>query len=273
VPKHRTENTHDRRPARPQPQNSARHRSRPRHRKQQRALPLLAAVALLAGGGVVATELRDTPTGGAAPERAVDEVLTAAELDAVRREHLSRGGGRRVLEVEQHNMRIAARVEARAQRLQAKRERERKQRAAERQRRQALAEAQAWRPPLTGYDITATFGQASALWSTVHTGVDLAAPSGMPVTSIAAGTVTFAGYDGAYGNKVVVQHDDGTETWYAHLSSISVSVGEVVSHHTVVGPVGSTGNVTGPHLHLEVRPVGGEPVDPLSALAARNVHL
>ncbi|WP_148575386.1 M23 family metallopeptidase [Nocardioides caldifontis] len=200
-------------------------------------------------------------------------VLTAAELDAARQEQLSRGGGRRVLEVEQRDARMVARLEARAERLQARRERERKRRAAERERRQALAEARAWRPPLTGYDITATFGQSSSLWSTVHTGVDLAAPSGMPVTSTAPGTVTFAGYDGAYGYKVVVEHENGTATWYAHLASLSVNVGEVVSHHTVVGPVGSTGNVTGPHLHLEVRPTGGEPVDPVAALAGQGVHL
>ena len=223
----------------------------------------------------MATDVHDAGTADAAQadNARSSEPLTVEELDAARLEQLSRGGGRRVLEVEQRNMRIAARVEAHAERLQARRERERERRATKRERRQELIEARAWRPPLTGYDITATFGQSSALWSTVHTGVDLAAPSGMPVTSIAPGTVTFAGYDGAYGYKVVVQHDDGTETWYAHLSSISVSIGQAVSHHTVVGPVGSTGNVTGPHLHLEVRPVGGDPIDPLSALAARNVNL
>jgi murein DD-endopeptidase MepM/ murein hydrolase activator NlpD len=230
------------------------------------ALLILGVLAVGIGGGTA-------PEGGSdvdASTESTPDVATMRDLVEERQLQLSRGSGWRALDAQRRQERAAEREQ---------RQRERARRLAEQARREAARQAQearearAWRPPLSGYRITATFGQSSSLWSTVHTGVDLAAPAGIPVTSTAAGTVTFAGYDGAYGYKVVVQHDDGTETWYAHLSSISVSVGQTVSHHTVVGPVGSSGNVTGPHLHLEVRPVGGEPVDPLTALAARNVHL
>ncbi|WP_460811571.1 M23 family metallopeptidase [Nocardioides salsibiostraticola] len=130
----------------------------------------------------------------------------------------------------------------------------------------AAAMANLWTLPVASYQITARFGQTSYLWSTVHTGVDLAAPTGTPVVSAAAGVVTSSGYDGSYGNKVVVQHSDGTETWYAHLDSISAGVGEQLASGQALGTVGSTGNVTGPHLHLEVRPGGSSPVDPLIEL-------
>ena len=76
-----------------------------------------------------------------------------------------------------------------------------------------------------------------------------------------------AAYDGSYGNKTVVRLPDGTELWYCHQSSQSVSVGEHVAAGEVIGALGSTGNTTGPHLHLEVRPGGGDPVDPEVALA------
>lgn len=135
----------------------------------------------------------------------------------------------------------------------------------------AAAEAEAvaasqWTLPVASYQITARFGQTSYLWSTVHTGVDLAAPTGTPVVSAAAGVVTSSGYDGSYGNKVVVRHSDGTETWYAHLDSISASAGQQLTSGQPLGTVGATGNVTGPHLHLEVRPGGSNPVDPLIEL-------
>ena len=132
---------------------------------------------------------------------------------------------------------------------------------------------QQWVRPLTSYRVTATFGQSSYLWSTVHTGIDLAAPTGTSVGAVGAGVVISASYDGSYGNKVVVRHDDGTETWYAHMNTIESQVGQAVEAGTLIGTVGSTGNVTGPHLHLEVRPGGGEPVDPGAAFMTRGLPL
>lgn len=130
-----------------------------------------------------------------------------------------------------------------------------------------------WVLPLSSYRISAGFGQSSYLWSTVHTGIDLSAPMGTPIRSVANGVVTETGYDGSYGNKTVVTLEDGTELWYCHQSSILAGVGDVVRGGEIIGTVGSTGNSTGPHLHLEVRPGGGDPVDPLGALLEHGVGL
>jgi murein DD-endopeptidase MepM/ murein hydrolase activator NlpD len=99
-----------------------------------------------------------------------------------------------------------------------------------------------------------------------HPGIDLPAARGTPVGAAAAGRVVFAGFNaGGYGKLVEVAHDSGALTMYAHLSAISVRVGQVVATGSLVGRVGSTGESTGPHLHFEVR-VRGAAVDPLSAL-------
>jgi len=128
-----------------------------------------------------------------------------------------------------------------------------------------------WVLPVAGYHLSATFGESSYLWATVHTGLDFAAPSGTPIVSVAHGIVTEAAYEGAYGYKTVVTLDDGTEIWYAHQTSNVVAVGEELNPGELIGYVGSTGNVTGPHLHLEVRPGGAGPVDPYTALVSHDV--
>ena len=104
-----------------------------------------------------------------------------------------------------------------------------------------------------------------------HTGLDFNGDSGDPILAIANGTVTETGYDGAYGNKTVVTLDDGTEIWYCHQTSIYVSVGDRVNGGENIGTVGATGNVTGSHLHLEVRPGGGGPVDPFQAFVEHGI--
>ncbi|MBF2036099.1 MAG: peptidoglycan DD-metalloendopeptidase family protein [Leptolyngbyaceae cyanobacterium T60_A2020_046] len=87
-----------------------------------------------------------------------------------------------------------------------------------------------------------------------HAGTDLAAPTGTPVLAVKAGVVSTANYLGGYGLTVILRHEDGTqETRYAHLSRIMVNPGEAVEQGDVIGLVGSTGNSTGPHLHLELR--------------------
>ena len=118
-----------------------------------------------------------------------------------------------------------------------------------------------WVLPTVGYHLTARFGQVG-LWSSVHTGLDFAAPSGTPIYAIANGVITETGYDGSYGNKTVETLPDGTEIWYCHQTTIGVSVGEKVTQSEQIGTVGSTGHTTGPHVHIEVRPGGGDPVDP-----------
>jgi murein DD-endopeptidase MepM/ murein hydrolase activator NlpD len=96
---------------------------------------------------------------------------------------------------------------------------------------------------------------------TFHHGVDLRAAYGDAVPAAAAGTVVFAGERGGYGNMVIVRHEGGVETRYAHLSSIDVAAGATVAEGTALGRAGSTGRSTAPHLHFEVL-VNGERVDP-----------
>ena len=137
---------------------------------------------------------------------------------------------------------------------------------------EAAALTRAWVLPLApGYRVSAGFGECSSLWAHCHTGLDLAAPSGTPVRAVAEGTVTEVGWAGAYGNRTVQTLEDGTELWYCHLESIGVRLGDEVAAGQELGRVGSTGNSTGPHLHLEVRPGAGDPVDPVAALAAHGV--
>ncbi|GAB2582816.1 M23 family metallopeptidase [Streptomyces capparidis] len=123
--------------------------------------------------------------------------------------------------------------------------------------------------PTSNYTITASYGQAGDRWSANHTGTDFAAPSGTAVRAAGAGEITSAGWAGAYGYRVIVTHEDGTQTWYCHLSSMVQTSGTVAAGDTI-GRVGATGNVTGPHLHFEVH-VGGSPVDPAAWLNSKGV--
>lgn len=132
--------------------------------------------------------------------------------------------------------------------------------------------ANQWVIPVTGYHLTARFGQRSGLWSTTHTGLDFAGPSGSTIVSVAAGTVKSTGYEGSYGNRTIIQLRDGTEVWYCHQSRIAVNVGDVVDPGQVIGYTGSTGNVTGPHLHLEIHPGGGAAVNPEPILAEHGIR-
>ncbi len=131
----------------------------------------------------------------------------------------------------------------------------------------------AWTVPVTRgvYHLTAGFGQCSGLWSHCHTGLDFASPEGTPIHAVAGGTVTEVSWAGAYGNRTIETLPDGTELWYCHQSATGVTTGQRVAAGQVIGAVGSTGNVTGPHVHLEVRPGGGDPVDPRTALIAHGV--
>ncbi|MGX1225995.1 transglycosylase family protein [Streptomyces ambofaciens] len=120
------------------------------------------------------------------------------------------------------------------------------------------------------------YHQAGSSWSKgYHTGVDFPVPTGTSVKSVAAGRVVSAGWGGSYGYQVVVRHGDGRYSQYAHLSAISVKNGQSVGVGQRLGRSGSTGNVTGPHLHFEVRtgPGFGSDVDPLAYLRAGGVRI
>ena len=103
--------------------------------------------------------------------------------------------------------------------------------------------------PVSG-KISCRYGRNNGYY---HTGLDIAAPRGTNIAASAAGTVTYAGYHYSYGNLVILSHGNGIQTYYAHCSKLNVSVGQTVAQGQSVGAVGSTGNSTGNHLHLEVR--------------------
>lgn len=105
----------------------------------------------------------------------------------------------------------------------------------------------------------------------MHTGLDWAAARGTPILSTGDGVVKKAGRMGGYGNIVIIQHDFGLETYYAHLNSINVREGQRVSRGQKIGGMGTTGVSTGVHLHYEVR-VNGQPVNPITYVrAGQNV--
>lgn len=114
--------------------------------------------------------------------------------------------------------------------------------------------------PVSG-KISSRYGVSSRIRVSTHTGLDIAAPNGSPIKVIADGTIVSAKYTGSYGNLVKVQHKNGVESWYAHTSKMNVTVGQKVKSGDVIALVGSTGNSTGAHLHLEIR-INGEHVDP-----------
>ncbi len=120
--------------------------------------------------------------------------------------------------------------------------------------------------PLSGYyEISSPFGWRTHPISrkkSLHTGVDLPAPTGTVIHAAGAGVVIFAGWYGGYGNAVVIDHGGGISTLYAHQSQLAASEGQQVTAGQTIGYVGSTGLSTGPHLHFEVR-VNGNPTDPL----------
>lgn len=118
--------------------------------------------------------------------------------------------------------------------------------------------------PVTG-SISSRFGSRSASRSTIHTGLDISTPKGTGIRPISPGTVTYSAYKGSYGNLIIIDHGNGVQSYYAHCSSLYVSAGQFVDTSTTIGAVGSTGNSTGPHLHLEIR-IGGSPVNPQNYL-------
>lgn len=144
----------------------------------------------------------------------------------------------------------------------------------------AAAKAASWVDPVKSYTLSASYGTGGDRWASKHSGQDFAVPVGTKVMAAHGGTVVKAGGNGAgdgpaYGNAVVVKHDNNTYTQYAHLSRVDVKVGESVKTGEEIAKSGNTGNSSGPHLHFEVRKSAdyGTAVDPVAALKAEGVKV
>jgi murein DD-endopeptidase MepM/ murein hydrolase activator NlpD len=123
-------------------------------------------------------------------------------------------------------------------------------------------------PVTSGYSIAARFGQVGP-WARYHTGLDFSSPVGTQLHAPASGVVTNAGVgpaSGWAGNYVAIKYPNGTHTLMAHMSTVSVRVGQTVSACQIVGAIGMTGRTFGPHVHLEVYPAGVSPGDVYSAV-------
>ncbi|MCX5199872.1 M23 family metallopeptidase [Streptomyces sp. NBC_00237] len=165
----------------------------------------------------------------------------------------------------------------------AKAEQAEKEQAAKEAREKAAAEAKAeaerlaklaasFSLPVSSYTLTATYGQAGSMWSSgQHTGLDFAGQAGTPLKAVHGATVKSAGWSGPYGYRIVLELQDGTEVWYAHLSQMNVSAGQQVTTGQVIGNMGATGNVSGVHLHLEVHTPGGDGIDPAAWLRGKGL--
>ncbi|MFE7185818.1 M23 family metallopeptidase [Streptomyces erythrochromogenes] len=155
----------------------------------------------------------------------------------------------------------------------AKAEREAAERAAREEERKRL---NTFVSPLDDSYVSTQYKAGGGMWSSgSHTGIDFHAASGTSVHAVGFGTVVEAGWGGAYGNNVVIKHNDGTFTQYGHMSSLNVSVGQQVTPGQQIGLSGSTGNSSGPHLHFEARSGSqyGSDIDPIAYLRSHGVSL
>ena len=204
--------------------------------------------------------------GVAAVDRRADQ---RAESLATAGRQTSRSAQRKALQTREKSLAAAASsTKKKAKQIKAKEEREAKEAKEAKRRAQAKRQSNKASLPVTsGYRIAARFGDTGS-WSRYHTGIDFSAGMGTPVHAIAAGEVTHAGSGSAgwAGHYVTIRHADGKSTLYAHMSTVSVHVGERVSGGQKVGAIGMTGRTFGPHVHVELYPAGVKPGDPYKAI-------
>ncbi|MFF3996204.1 transglycosylase family protein [Streptomyces cyaneofuscatus] len=166
----------------------------------------------------------------------------------------------------------------RAERKKAERKKAEQRQASPKPQKQAPAERAVKRSGMSAPVAASTgtaYRQAGSWSSGYHTGVDFPVPTGTSVKAVASGRVVSSGWAGAYGYEVVIRHEDGRYSQYAHLSALHVREGQSVSGGQRIARSGSTGNSTGPHLHFEVRlgPGYGSDIDPLAYLRAGGVSV
>ncbi|MGW7231245.1 transglycosylase family protein [Streptomyces cyaneofuscatus] len=168
--------------------------------------------------------------------------------------------------------------EKRAEQKRAERKKAEQRQASPKPQKQAPAERAVKRSGMSAPVAASTgtaYRQAGSWSSGYHTGVDFPVPTGTSVKAVASGRVVSSGWAGAYGYEVVIRHEDGRYSQYAHLSALHVREGQSVSGGQRIARSGSTGNSTGPHLHFEVRlgPGYGSDIDPLAYLRAGGVSV
>ncbi|MEU2871868.1 M23 family metallopeptidase [Streptomyces olivoreticuli] len=175
---------------------------------------------------------------------------------------------------------LKAAAKEQADRAQAKQEADKRAADARKAAEASRKRADAWVAPVDGYRIGQPFGISGNMWANKHSGQDLVVDSGTSVKAVHGGTVVKAGSNGggdgpAYGNAIVIKHDDNTYSQYAHLSQVEVRVGQAVTTGQEIGLSGSTGNSSGPHLHFEIRttPDYGTAVEPRAFLSAHGENL
>lgn len=250
----------------------ARHRAsnnatpRPRRLIAGLALPTAAAVALTftATGAAVATSTKtqavivsqnasatSLATSSATSRAKAASTPATATADDPRREAMADNALART-RAAASAARSAERVDVAARRAAARRE----------------ERAHSWQLPLSNAVRTSDFGWR---WGRLHAGEDFAAPIGTKLVAMSTGTVVFAGEESGYGTLVKIRYWDGTISYFAHMSRISVTDGEDVEPGEVVGRSGNSGHSTGPHLHLEIHPDGADAVDPAIWLADHNI--
>ncbi|MFY4721205.1 M23 family metallopeptidase [Streptomyces sp. LaBMicrA B280] len=144
----------------------------------------------------------------------------------------------------------------------------------------AAPSAASWVDPVKKYSLSAGFNQSGAHWVAKHSGQDFAVATGTEVFSVHGGTVVKAGPNGAgdgpaYGNAIVIKHENGVYSQYAHLSRVDVKIGQKVKTGQHIALSGSTGNSTGPHLHFEIRttPNYGSALNPVPFLKGKGVRV
>ncbi|MDT0443660.1 M23 family metallopeptidase [Streptomyces johnsoniae] len=251
--------------ARPQRRGGRRRSARPRRSAfLSVAAPSLAVLGVTAVATAATVSESDTPQGGepapvAAPDPGeVQQVAANQQFD-------SQLAG--LTEAVDDYSDRASRTQGRLD-LQAQQEAEAEAAAAEAAR--IEAERQKFFVPVEQAGLSAYFGQSGINWMSTHTGIDFPVSYGTPVVAATDGSISTQWHP-SYGNMVILTAPDGTETWYAHLDSTVFTSGHVQAG-TVIAYSGNSGTSTGPHLHFEVRPGGGSPIDPLTWLRGQGLE-
>ncbi|OFE14781.1 peptidase M23 [Humibacillus sp. DSM 29435] len=272
---------------------TGRHRPAAQTPRGRRYVVPVALLSATVAGGLVIREARAGELGPAAAgamsnaSTSVDAVGLPADPDAVSAATAARAGGGTSRDTSREALAGVdtagstsgpSSVEAATARARA----DEKARAAAKAEKQKAAKAQAardnavkaahrWVSPLASYTLTSGYGFR---WGKLHPAQDLATPVGSRVHSLSSGTVIFAGWDSTgFGNLVRIQYWDGTVSFMAHNSRLVVSVGQTVAPGQLVSYSGNTGHSTGPHVHLEIHPSGGEAVPPMPWLANHGIRL